>query len=153
MAEFASKGVAGSALGLAIGGLSAALLNNDGDGPLNGLLGGGSKKNEKIADLMAENTLLKSKSYTDAEIKGEVGQLILDLSGASDLESPVVNKRYGLVCNSCEGFLSGASDAYLHCDGTISLSLSGSSDLYYTGDATTNACSTSGGSKIKHERL
>ena len=69
MAEFASKGVAGSALGLAIGGLSAALLNNDGDGPLNGLLGGGSKKNEKIADLMAENTLLKSKSYTDSEVK------------------------------------------------------------------------------------
>lgn len=70
MAEFASKGVAGSALGLAIGGLSAALLNNDGDGPLNGLLGGSNKKNEKIADLMAENTLLKSRSYTDAEIKG-----------------------------------------------------------------------------------
>lgn len=70
MAEFASKGVAGSALGLAIGGLSAALLNNDGDGPLGNLLGnGGSKKNEKIADLMAENTLLKSKSYTDAEVK------------------------------------------------------------------------------------
>lgn len=69
MAEFASKGVAGSALGLAIGGLSAALLNNDGDGPLNGLLGGGSKKNEKIADLMAENTLLKSQSYTDSEVK------------------------------------------------------------------------------------
>ena len=70
MAEFASKGVAGSALGLAIGGLSAALLNNDGDGPLNGLLGGGSnRKNEKIADLMAENTLLKSKSYTDSEVK------------------------------------------------------------------------------------
>ena len=69
MAEFASKGVAGSALGLAIGGLSAALLNNDGDGPLGGLLGGGSKKNEKIADLMAENTLLKSKSYTDSEVK------------------------------------------------------------------------------------
>ena len=70
MAEFASKGVAGSALGLAIGGLSAALLNNDGDGPLNGLLGGGSnRKNEKIADLMAENTLLKSRSYTDSEVK------------------------------------------------------------------------------------
>ena len=69
MAEFASKGVAGSALGLAIGGLSAALLSNDGDGPLNGLLGGGSKKNEKIADLMAENTLLKSRSYTDSEVK------------------------------------------------------------------------------------
>ena len=70
MAEFASKGVAGSALGLAIGGLSAALLNNDGDGVLGGILGnGGSKKNEKIADLMAENTLLKSRSYTDSEVK------------------------------------------------------------------------------------
>ena len=70
MAEFASKGVAGSALGLAIGGLSAALLNSDGDGPLGNLLGnGGSKKNEKIADLMAENTLLKGKAYTDSEVK------------------------------------------------------------------------------------
>lgn len=70
MAEFASKGVAGSALGLAIGGLSAALLNNDGDGVLGGILGnGGSKKNEKIADLMAENTLLKGKAYTDSEVK------------------------------------------------------------------------------------
>lgn len=70
MAEFASKGVAGSALGLAIGGLSAALLNNDGDGLLGGVLGnGGSKKNEKIADLMAENTLLKGKAYTDSEVK------------------------------------------------------------------------------------
>ena len=69
MAEFASKGVAGSALGLAIGGLSAALLNNDGDGLLGGVLGGSNKKNEKIADLMAENTLLKGKAYTDSEVK------------------------------------------------------------------------------------
>ncbi|MGX8708204.1 MAG: GIN domain-containing protein, partial [Bacteroidales bacterium] len=90
---------------------------------------------------------------SDAEIEGEVGKLLLDLSGASDIESPVVNRRYGLVCNSCEGSLSGSSDAYLHCDGIISVSLSGSSDLHYTGDATTSDCSTSGGSSIQHDRL
>lgn len=90
---------------------------------------------------------------SDAEIEGEVGKLLLDLSGASDIESPVVNRRYGLVCNSCEGSLSGASDAYLHCDGIISVSLSGASDLHYTGDATTSDCSTSGGSSIQHDRL
>ena len=90
---------------------------------------------------------------SDAEIEGEVGKLVLDLSGASDIESSVVNRRYGLVCNSCEGSLSGASDAYLHCDGIISVSLSGASDLHYTGDATTSDCSTSGGSSIQHDRL
>ena len=41
MAEFASKGVAGSALGLGIAGLSVALLNG-GLGGLGGILGGGN---------------------------------------------------------------------------------------------------------------
>lgn len=90
---------------------------------------------------------------SDAKIKGEAGKLILDLSGASDLKSIVVNKQYGLVCNSCEGSLSGDSDAYLHCDGIIRVSLSGASDLHYTGEATTRDCSTSGASSIKHDRL
>lgn len=90
---------------------------------------------------------------SDAKIKGDVGKLILDLSGASDLKSPIVNKQYGLVCSSCEGSLSGDSDAYLHCDGIIRVSLSGASDLHYTGDATTRDCSTSGASSIKQDRL
>lgn len=38
MAEFASKGVAGSGLGLGIAGTALGLLNNGGNG--NGLLGG-----------------------------------------------------------------------------------------------------------------
>lgn len=40
MAEFASKGVAGSALGLGIAGLSVALLNGGLGGGLGGILGG-----------------------------------------------------------------------------------------------------------------
>ena len=60
MAEFASKGVAGSALGLGIAGLSVALLNNGGLGGLGGILGGGATNayvdtlNSKIAELQAE---------------------------------------------------------------------------------------------------
>lgn len=44
MAEFASKGVAGSGLGLGIAGTALGLLNssNNGNGLLGGLLGGGS---------------------------------------------------------------------------------------------------------------
>lgn len=40
MAAFASKGVAGSGLGLGIAGTALGLLNNGGNGLLGGLLGG-----------------------------------------------------------------------------------------------------------------
>lgn len=70
MGEYAGKGVAGSALGIAIGGLTAALLNNDGDG-IGGLIGnGGSKKNEKILELTSENSLLKANFYTEQQLTG-----------------------------------------------------------------------------------
>lgn len=41
MAEFASKGVAGTGLGLGIAGTALSLLNNGNGGVLGGLLGGG----------------------------------------------------------------------------------------------------------------
>lgn len=70
MPEFASKGIAGTALGLAIPGTVAlAGQLSNGDGLLGGLFGGGSKKDERIANLMAENTQLKGEKYTDSQIK------------------------------------------------------------------------------------
>lgn len=60
MGEFASKGVAGSALGLGIAGLSVALLKDGGLGNILGT-GGNSEKDAKIARLEAEK-------YTDAKI-------------------------------------------------------------------------------------
>lgn len=66
MGEFASKGVAGSALGLAIGGLSAALLQGGNGGILGGLFGCNNnapqmaamgviaEKDAKIAELTAQ---------------------------------------------------------------------------------------------------
>lgn len=64
MGEFASKGLAGSALGLAIPG-TVALANQvlgNGQG-LGGLFGGGT--NNQVMSLMTENSMLKAENYSD----------------------------------------------------------------------------------------
>lgn len=66
MAEFASKGVAGTGLGLGIAGTALALLNNDGNGIFGNLLGGG---NNRMEELRSENTLLRANKYTDDTIR------------------------------------------------------------------------------------
>ena len=70
--EFASKGMAGSALGLAIGGLSAALLqgSNNGGGILGNVLGGNNCAPQMaamgvIAEKDAEIAQLKARGYSD----------------------------------------------------------------------------------------
>lgn len=70
MGEFASKGVAGSALGLGIAGLSVALLqgNQNGNGILGNLLGNNCGCQNQTSALMAENAMLKAELNTDAKI-------------------------------------------------------------------------------------
>ena len=80
-------------------------------------------------------------------------KLELNISGSSELEKKVVNNRYSLTCDQCECSISGSSDAYIHCDGTITGSISGSSTLHFTGTAFTADCNTSGGSEIIHDVL
>ncbi len=94
---------------------------------------------------------LEMSGASDAQITGQTSTLDLDLSGSSNLVEQIVGDRYGFACDQCTGSLSGSSNAYIHCDGTISVSLSGSSDLHYTGRATTSGCSTSGSSNIVHD--
>ena len=65
----------------------------------------------------------------------------------------VVGSRYALVCDQCEGEMSGGSDAYIHCDGSIKVNLSGGSELHYTGNAATSGCTSSGGSNVCHDLL
>lgn len=69
MAEFASKGVAGSGLGLGIAGTALGLLNNGGNG--NGLLGGlfGGGNQNVVSALQAENGMLKAENYSDKKAK------------------------------------------------------------------------------------
>jgi hypothetical protein len=70
MGEFASKGVAGSALGLGIAGLSVALLqgNQNGGGILGNLFGNNCGCQNQTSALMAENAILKAELNTDAKI-------------------------------------------------------------------------------------
>jgi hypothetical protein len=80
MAEFASKGVAGSGLGLGIAGTALGVLNG-GNGILGGLFGNRagcsedhfinryeSGLNEKIAELTADKKLLESTIYTNSQL-------------------------------------------------------------------------------------
>ena len=96
---------------------------------------------------------LEMSGASDATLEGEVVNLEVDLSGASSIIKKVVGSRYALVCDQCEGEISGASDAYIHCDGTIKVSLSGGSELHYTGNAATTGSSCSGGSLVSHDVL
>ena len=90
---------------------------------------------------------------SDATLEGQVGELKINLSGASDIKKTVFGNKYGLICDDCEGNVAGGGNVYLHCDGTIKVSLSGGSDLHYTGNAATTGSTTSGGSNIYHDAL
>lgn len=65
MGEFASKGVAGSGLGLGIAGTALGVLNasNGGGGLLGGLFGGGC--NSQVSALQSEIGMLKAEKYSD----------------------------------------------------------------------------------------
>ncbi len=104
-------------------------------------------------NVMATKLDVELSGSSDATIDGVVDKLNVDISGSSSIAEKVVANRYSLVCNTCEGSISGSSDVYIHCDGTIKVSLSGSSDLHFTGNAFTADCSTSGGSNVVHDVL
>ena len=92
---------------------------------------------------------LELSGASDATLMGEVDKLDMELSGNSSIKKTVVNGAYGLVCGDCSGLMSGASEAYIHCDGRICVDLSGASTLHYTGDGSSSGCSnTTGGSTI-----
>lgn len=96
---------------------------------------------------------LELSGSSDATLTGTVGTLDMELSGSSDLKEIVVDNHYGLVCNQCKCSISGSSSAYFHCDNSITGSVSGSSSLHYTGNASTSGCSISGSSNVVHDVL
>ena len=101
----------------------------------------------------ADELELDLSGSSSATIDGAVAKLDMNISGSSDLKQKIVDGRYSLGCNNCECSVSGSSDAYIHCDGVIRGSVSGSSDLHYTGNASTSACSVSGSSSVIHDVL
>lgn len=100
-------------------------------------------------NVSADELDLDMSGASDATLVGHVTQLKINLTGSSKIIKKVVGNRYALACDNCEGTMSGASVAYIHCDGRICVDLSGASDLHYTGDGISSGCSTtSGGSSI-----
>lgn len=76
MAEFASKGVAGSGLGLGIAGTALGLLNNGGNGLLGGLLGGGNQN--VVSALQAElKCCCEKQELREQIVLGKVNELAL----------------------------------------------------------------------------
>lgn len=126
------------------------------------LFKGNLRANEMDIDLSGEssvtaNSLIASKLDLDfsgaswAQLNGSVENLELDFSGASELRTEVADHIYAFACTNCESALSGASKANLHCDGRIYGSLSGGSEIRYTGNADTENCHLSGDSRVIHK--
>lgn len=78
MAEYASKGVAGSGLGLGIAGTALGVLNSSANG--NGLLGGlfGGANQNLVSGLQAENGMLRAEKYSDKNAKEVYAQSLSD---------------------------------------------------------------------------
>lgn len=71
--NYASKGVAGTGLGLGIAGTALALLNNNGLGGLGGLFG-----NNGTAAVLAENAQLKAERHSDNKDADTYRQTLAD---------------------------------------------------------------------------
>lgn len=84
MGDYASKGVAGSGLGLGIAGTALGVLNSSNNG--NGLLGGlfGNNNNNLISHLQAENASLKAENYSDRVAKEVYMQSLSDNKNLRD---------------------------------------------------------------------
>ena len=88
-------------------------------------------------NVYAPNLNLKMSGASSATLGGDVTKLDIDMSGASNIIRTVVNNCYGFACYQCTGKMSGASEAYIHCNDNITVDLSGASNLHFTGNAFT----------------
>lgn len=122
--EYASKGVAGTGLGLGIAGTALALLNNNGccngGGLLGNLLGGNRcscgnnmaafAESQYVSQLQAENARLKSENYSDKVAKEVYAQSLADNRTLRDevmafikpLADEAVNNRVNLATLAAE---------------------------------------------------
>lgn len=103
--------------------------------------------------LNAGKVVIDLSGASDAILEGLTDMLDISLSGSSNIVRKALGDRYAFSCNKCEGSISGASDAYIHCDGSISVSVSGASGLHYTGNAATSGSHSTGGSSVVHDVL
>jgi hypothetical protein len=91
----------------------------------------------------ATNLKLSASGSSDFIIEGSAINLRADVSGSSDL------KGFGLAADYCDVEASGASDINITANKELKVRASGSSDVFYRGDAVIREISSSGASDIK----
>jgi Putative auto-transporter adhesin, head GIN domain len=90
-----------------------------------------------IDDLQLELT-----GASTVKVNGTVQNLKIDASGASDV------KNYDLVADNCIATMSGASDAKITVNKSLSVRASGASNFYYKGNPDRKDVNSSGASNI-----
>lgn len=86
-----------------------------------------------------------------AFLDGEAEAMRVQISGASAVCSEQKNGQYALEVTKLYGNISGSSVVNIHCTGLIDACLSGSSVIFYTGNADARACICSGASCVVQE--
>ena len=99
-------------------------------------------------NIEANELNLHLEGSSEANLSGRVGIINIKLGGSSSLTSRIAGNGYTLACDNCNGSMSGSSEAYIHCERSISVNLSGASDLHYSGNADISGSFTSGSSEI-----
>ena len=105
MGDYASKGVAGTGLGLGIAGTALALLNNNGcnGGILGNVFGnncyraGGLAQSEYVSTILSENAMLKAENYSDKVAKEVYQQTRIDNAALKNEMKELMDLREQIV--------------------------------------------------------
>lgn len=93
--------------------------------------------------LDVKNLKLDQSGSSDSKISGRAATVDIDLSGASDV------KAFDLAVQQCKIDLSGSSDVSITCNGEMTVSASGASDVKYKGSGVIREIRTSGSSSVR----
>lgn len=93
----------------------------------------------------ADKLLLNQSGSSDSQISGRAEKVNVNLSGASDV------KGYDLSADYCVINASGASDIQLTVNKEINVHTSGSSDVYFKGNAVVKNIRTTGSSSVQRK--
>lgn len=100
---------------------------------------------EMKGNLQALDLQLDLEGVSKCELTGSAGDTVLFVSGSSEMDSP------DLVLQNADVELSGSSYADIYTDGSLSINVSGVSELDYAGNPTIVKIDTDGSSEINHK--
>ena len=104
-----------------------------------------------VASVYATEGSVNLSGSSRADLQGEVRELKVGISGASQVCSEKQDGQFALRADEVSGHLSGSSALSVHSDGAIRCSVSGASTICFTGNANTSETDCSGASVVVRE--